>query len=103
MSQSRSKECTCGNKQDIFCSKCSKIQMSILLKNGYDHLKFENYRGHKSNPVWYSTLKQNWKPEKYIIEGMLRRYFSSNLAGAANIIKFYENGTNNEVFSYTCN
>ncbi len=96
----KSKKCNCGAGQHVFCSKCSKIQMSLLLKNGNDHLKYENYRGHKSNPVWYSHLKQNFKPEKFIIEGMLRRFFASPLVPATNIIKFYANGTNQEIFTY---
>lgn len=95
-----SNKCTCQDQQHIFCPKCSKIQMSILLKNGNDHLKYENYRGHKSNPVWYSHLKYNHRPEKYIIEGMLRRFFASDLVPAANILKFYENGTKNELFTH---
>ena len=95
-----SKKCSCGANQHVFCSKCSKIQMSLLLKNGNDHLKFENYRGHKTNPVWYSHLKQNFKPEKFIIEGMMRRFFASPLVSATNIIKFYANGTNQEIFTY---
>lgn len=98
---SNSRKCTCATKQDVFCSKCSKIQMSLLLKNGNDHLKYVNARGHKSNPVWYSHLKQNFKPEKFIIEGMLRRFFASKMVSATNIIKFYENGTNKELHTHT--
>ncbi|QED37993.1 hypothetical protein FK178_09755 [Antarcticibacterium arcticum] len=95
-----SKKCKCGAGNKIFCKKCSKIQMCILLKNGNDHLKLENLRGHKANPVWYSHLKYNFKPEKDIIEGMLRRFYNTPLVPSTNIVKFYYNGTNTELFTY---
>lgn len=93
-----SKKCKCGAGEKIFCRKCSKIQMSILLKNGNDHLKYENYRGHKSNPVWYSHLKYNYQTEKEIIEGMLRRFYNSTLVPATNQVNFYSNDSNKELF-----
>lgn len=94
------KKCKCGLENKIFCKKCSKVSMSILLKNGNDHLKYENYRGHKCCPIWYSPLKHNRKPEKDVIEGMLRRFFDSPLVPAANQLRFYYNGTQNEIFTY---
>ena|SRR5699024_3978574 len=95
-----SKKCKCGAGNKIFCKKCSKIRMSILLKNGNDHLKLHNYRGHKACPVWYSHLKYNYKPEKDIIEGMLRRFYNSSLVSATNVVKFYTNGSNEELFTH---
>lgn len=95
-----SKRCKCGAGESIFCKKCSKIQMSILLKNGNDHLKYQNQRGRKCNPVWYSHLKYNYKSDKYIIEGMLRRFYDSSLVPATNIVKFYSNGSNEELFTH---
>lgn len=94
------KKCTCGAGEKIFCKNCSLIQMSIMLKNGNDHLKVENSRGHKCCPVWYSHLKHNYKPERDIIEGMIRRFCETSLVPCTNFIKFYYNGTNEELFTY---
>ena len=95
-----SKVCTCGSGRKIFCSNCSAVQMSILLKNGNDHLKHENNRGHLCNPVWYSHLKHNRKPLKEIIEGMVRRFYETPMVSATNVIEFYENGTNNKLYTH---
>jgi len=95
-----SKKCKCGAGESIFCKKCSKIQMSILLKNGNDHLKYQSQPGRKCNPVWYSHLKYNYKPEKDIIEGMLRRFYASSLVPCTNMVKFYTNCSNEELFTH---
>ena len=95
------KICSCGNSRKIYCSNCSKISMSILLKNGNDHLKLTNKRGQKVNPVWYSPLKQNKKPEVAIIEGMLRRFYDSPFVSATNKLHFYYNNSTDLIFSHT--
>ena len=95
-----SKRCTCGAGQKIYCKNCSKIQMTILLKNGNDHLKHQNNRGHLCCPVWYSLLKFNKKTEKEIIEGMLRRFFNTPLVSCTNVVEFYSNGTNQKLYSH---
>lgn len=104
-----SKRCTCGSSRDIYCSTCSKISMSILLKNGNDHLKLTNSRGRKVCPVWYSPMKHNGKPEGDIIEKMLHRFFKpkkpnpkhTDLISATRQLNFYENNTSNLLFSFT--
>ena len=95
-----SKRCRCGAGEKIYCKNCSKIQMAILLKNGNDHLKYQNNRGHFCNPIWYSPLKQNSKPDKVIIEGMLRRFFVTPLASATNVIEFYYNGNDQKIYRH---
>ena len=95
-----SKRCRCGASQKIYCSKCSKVKMCILLKNGNDHLKYRNSRGKLSNPVWYSLLKHNNKSEVQLIEGMLRRFSESPLVSSANMLIFYQNGNNVELHTH---
>lgn len=94
------KRCVCGGGQKIYCRNCSKIQMAILLKNGNDHLKYQNNRGHLSNPVWYSPLKENKKADNIIIQGMLRRFYTTPLISCANVIKFYRNGSSQEIYTH---
>jgi len=96
-----SKRCQCADSQNIYCANCSKISMSILLKNGNDHLKYTNSRGRKVNPVWYSPVKQNRRPDKDIIEGMLRRFYASPFTTVANKVNFYTNNTDFLIFSHT--
>lgn len=95
-----SKKCTCSGNRNIYCSTCSKISMSILLKNGNDHLKLTNARGAKVNPVWYSPIKQNRRPERDIIEGMLRRFYDSPFLSVANKVNFYANNSSFLIFSH---
>lgn len=95
-----SKICKCGSSNKIYCKNCSKIVMCILLKNGNDELKYTNNRGQLSNPVWYSPLKHNRKPERDIIEGMLRRFYESPLVSATTVVQFYTNKTSNLLFSH---
>lgn len=92
--------CNCGEARKIYCRNCSKIQMAILLKNGNDHLKYQNTRGHLCNPVWYSPLKHNKKGERQIIEGMLRRFFNTPLVSCTNVVEFYSNNTNQKLYSH---
>jgi len=62
-----------------------------LLKNGNDHLKLTNGRGKKVSPVWYSPIKHNGKPERDIIEKMLKRFYTSPLLQVTNKVNFYFN------------
>jgi len=98
-----STKCNCSGKHSakIYCPNCSKISMSILLKNGNDHLKLTNGRGRKVCPVWYSPLKYNEKPDKDIIAGMLRRFFKSPFTNVANKVNFYSNNSDSLIFSHT--
>ena len=94
------KKCRCGSSRKIYCSNCSRVVMCILLKNGNDHLKYTNSRGQKINPVWYSPLKHNRRPEKVIIEGMLRRFAESPFVQVTTKLQFYYNNSSNLLFSY---
>lgn len=58
----------------------SKIKMVLLTRNGFD------------NHTIYSPVKQNSKPSKVIIAGMLRRFKSKPIIDKTNVIQFYENG-----------
>ncbi len=95
------KRCQCGDSRNIYCANCSKISMSILLKNGNDHLKYTNARGQKVNPVWYSPVKQNRKPDRDIIAGMLRRFSASPFVEVANKVNFYTNNTDFLISSHS--
>lgn len=47
----------------------------------------------ENNRVWYSPIKENNKPNDYIITGMLRRFTGDKLLPlVTNKIQFYENG-----------
>lgn len=59
----------------------SKIKMVILTRNGFE------------NHTIYSPVKQNSKPTKTIIEGMLRRFKEKPIIKYTNVIQFYENGS----------
>ena len=93
----RTKKCTCpGRKDKIFCPKCSDLRMTILLKNGYDNLKYQRADGKLSNPVWYSHLKYNGKDAYKIAEKMVERIRKDPVYGsAANVLLFFANGNRN--------
>lgn len=65
----------------IFDPKLSKIKMVILTTRT------------EENKVWYSPIKQNHKPTKAIIEGMVRRFAENpTLKLITNKLQFYEAG-----------
>jgi hypothetical protein len=67
----------------------SKIKMVVLTK------------AKENNAVWYSPVKQNKKPEKTIIEGMLRRFQNSKLFEITNVVQFYDIETNSLIAKFT--
>lgn len=73
----------------VFEKEKSKIKMVILTK------------GKESNPVWYSPVKQNRKPEKTIIEGMIRRFQKSKLFAITNVVQFYDTSSNELIAKFT--
>ncbi len=86
------KKCNCGAGNKITCPKCSKIKMVILLKNGYEKLKNNGY-----NPVWYSHLSKNNKPDNVLINAMYRRFLNSVYNNKVNCLIFYDNQTKDEI------
>lgn len=85
--------CQCGLNNKTYCPRCSKVRMTILLKNGNDKLKLTRPDGTENNPVWYSFLKYN----KYDIsriaakmEAGIRKH--PEYSNAANVLMFYING-----------
>ncbi len=87
-------KCTCGRSEKIFCPNCSKLRMSILLKNGYDDLKYKRRTGELSNPVWYSHLKYNRQDNIDKIAQKMEERLRKNpqYAAAAQVLLFYVNG-----------
>lgn len=84
-------KCTCGLEKGASCPKCSKIRMTILLKNGNDHLKLGHGKNQR-NPVWYSYLKYNRYPPERIIQKMEERLRAHpKLGSAARFLQFYYN------------
>lgn len=87
-------KCTCGLSNKIFCPRCSKLRMTIMLKNGNDNLKYKRANGALSNPVWYSHLKYNRMEDVYRIaqkmEERLRNF--PEYAQATQCLLFYING-----------
>jgi len=73
----------------VFEKEKSKIKMVILTKAKQD------------NAVWYSPVKQNKKPEKTIIEGMLRRFQKSKLFAITNVVQFYNTESNTLIGKFT--
>ncbi|MFN4026456.1 MAG: hypothetical protein ACK4IZ_03320 [Flavobacterium sp.] len=61
----------------------SRIKMVVLTKNGYP------------NQTVYSPVDQNEKPDKFIMQGMLRRWKEKDIIKIAQVIQFYDNITNN--------
>lgn len=57
----------------------SKIKMVALFGPG------------KQNIVWYSPLKQQKKPDQFIITGMIRRFLEQATSSGVKIIQFYAN------------
>lgn len=86
MTKRTEKKCRCGQNRKIFCSRCSKVRMVILLKNGNEHLQINGY-----NPVWYSALKYNTTDPYKIIEKMKDRFYKHPIARETNVIQFYLN------------
>ena len=73
----------------VFEKEKSKIKMVILTK------------AKESNAVWYSPVKQNTKPEKTIMAGMLRRFQNSKLFAITNVVQFYDTNSNTLIAKYT--
>lgn len=73
----------------IFEKEKSKIKMVILTKRK------------ESNAVWYSPIKQNKKPEKTVIEGMMRRFQSHKLFLITNVVQFYDMESNELIAKFT--
>jgi hypothetical protein len=73
----------------VFEKEKSKIKMVILTKSK------------ESNKVWYSPLKQNNKPEKTIIAGMLRRFNANKIFAITNVVQFYDTSSNTLIAKYT--
>lgn len=69
----------------VFLPEKSKIKMVILTKNK------------SKNRVWWSPIKQNKRPNKLVIQGMLNRFKKSKWVSITNVIQFYENGNLIEV------
>ena len=81
-------KCTCGLKNTRYCKNCSKLRVTILLKNGNDDLKVNGY-----NPVWYSHLKYNRYDLYRVAEKMeanIRKH--PKFGVATQVIQFYING-----------
>lgn len=96
-----SKRCNCSVSKSIFCKNCSRYKMVINLKNGNDHLKhYSTVKNGFVNPVWYSVISKDHKPIVNIETQMLRRLAKSNLAGAAQIVQFRDNTTNELISEY---
>ena len=81
----------------IFDKNKSKIKMVILLKNGNENLKETTTTGKLVNPVWYSIISKDKKPEEHIIKKMLVRFFKSKYAQQAQMLIFYDNKTKIEI------
>ena len=64
----------------IFDPHLSKIKMVILTTQT------------EKNKVWWSPLKENHKPTKKIIEGMVGRFLETPMRLVTNKLQFYENG-----------
>lgn len=63
----------------IFDKQTARIKLVILTKPG------------QQNITWYSLEKEKNKPEKSIIEGMLRRFNTSAHTKIAQVLQFYDN------------
>lgn len=91
-------KCGCGLQNKMYCPRCSRLRMVILLKNGNDELKETAPDGREYNPVWYSFLKYNNYELSRIAEKMeanVRKH--PVLSGAANVLQFYLNGNRSHV------
>ena len=97
MGTDRSKRCSCGPKNKIFCVQCSRLKMVILLKNRNNHLKIVTNSGRMINPVWYSILSKDNKPLESLINKMISRYEESIYHGKANKLIFYDNSTKQSI------
>jgi len=72
----------------IFDKEKSKVRMAALTKNGYHDI------------TWYSPLSQNLKPENTIIAGMKRRLEAYDKEKATQVLRFYNNLTNEIIIEY---
>ena len=72
----------------IFDKNTARIKLVILTKPG------------EKNITWYSLEKEKNKPEKTIIDGMLRRLQNSTYARIAQVLQFYDNKTKQLIAEY---
>lgn len=92
----KSTNCTCGKSHKRNCSTCSAVMMRILLKNGQQEHKIGPYKNY--NPTWYSFLKYNRYDKMRIAEKMEHRLRNHDLANAAQVLLFFENGNRQQPF-----
>lgn len=94
------KKCRCGLANSSTCKNCSKVRMTVMLKNGNDELKFKSGNSDKLfNPVWYSYLKYNRYDENRIADKMAERIkLNPKYAGKVQQLRFYRNGERSQPF-----
>jgi len=73
---------------NAFCPVKSDIKMAIRTKHGYP------------NSYWYSYLKYNGRDQKFIIDGMIKRFSNDALAQVTQVLIFYDNQTKQEIVRY---
>ncbi|XRE42368.1 hypothetical protein ACIVBQ_000572 [Tenacibaculum discolor] len=73
--------------------------MTIMLKNGNNHLKLNQGNGRLVNPVWYNHLSKNNKSTQILINAMSRRFKDSIYATVSNKVIFYDNKTKEELLT----
>lgn len=90
--------CTCGLRNKTYCPKCSRVRMTIMLKNGNENLKVTTANGQEYNPVWYSFLKYN-NYDIYRIADKMEANIRKHpvLSQAANVLQFYVNGNRTHI------
>ncbi|QEE49621.1 hypothetical protein FUA48_08505 [Flavobacterium alkalisoli] len=66
----------------IFDKHTARIKLVILTKPG------------EKNITWYSLEKEKNKPEKSIIDGMIKRFERSSYTKIAQVLQFYDNKSN---------
>lgn len=89
----KNNKCNCGLNAHVFCKKCSKIKIAIMLKNGQKHLKIYNPSNNRNeNPVWYSPVKYNHQNIELILNKMLQALQKqTQYSGAVNCLMVYNN------------
>ena len=70
-----------------------------MLKHGCEAFKVIGKGGKKTNPYWYSYMKNNNQNEADIVKGMVRRFSDDTLVQFTNQLVFFDNETKTKIAS----
>ena len=88
----KKKKC-CDKQKNFGCPVHSRIKMVILVLPEYEHMKPIGKNGKRSCPVWYSPVKDNRRPDEWIVKSMFGRFTNNKWYSMSRAVHFYDSDT----------